>query len=143
MTGQGIPAGWYVDPSGEDELRYWDGSNWLDSTMKRPTGWAAGSRMHRQATTLASVPGLRIVEAHGLASTIGSNAGWTATTKGEIAMTIAYRQLIEAAERLGANDVSGVVPSAFGACAGITVAGGDAVGIALVGTAVTIEPREE
>jgi hypothetical protein len=32
------PAGWYADPSGEDQLRYWSGSFWTEHTADRPSG---------------------------------------------------------------------------------------------------------
>jgi Protein of unknown function (DUF2510) len=29
------PAGWYADPTGRYELRYWDGSRWTDQGVNR------------------------------------------------------------------------------------------------------------
>ncbi|MGA9277227.1 DUF2510 domain-containing protein, partial [Ilumatobacter sp.] len=30
----GVPAGWYADPSGRFELRYWDGSAWTEHVSR-------------------------------------------------------------------------------------------------------------
>jgi hypothetical protein len=30
----GVPAGWYADPSGRYELRYWDGSAWTEHVSR-------------------------------------------------------------------------------------------------------------
>ena len=35
-TGSQPAAGWYRDPSGEGDLRYWDGRTWTDQTAERP-----------------------------------------------------------------------------------------------------------
>ena len=52
--------------------------------------------------------------------------------------------LRRSAARLGANAILGLRSSAFGAAGGITSAfGGDAVGVLLMGTAVTVEPDRE
>ena len=73
---------------------------------------------------------------------MGSLSGWTASTKGRGALERAFPDLVTAAERLGANAVIGVQASTFGAAGGITSAfGGDAVGVLVLGTAVTIEPH--
>jgi hypothetical protein len=32
------PAGWYPDPHGEADLRYWDGSEWTQHTSPEPQG---------------------------------------------------------------------------------------------------------
>jgi hypothetical protein len=32
------PAGWYVDPSADDQLRYWSGSFWTEHTAERLPG---------------------------------------------------------------------------------------------------------
>ncbi len=29
-----VPAGWYADPSGRFELRYWDGSQWTEHVAR-------------------------------------------------------------------------------------------------------------
>jgi hypothetical protein len=29
-----VPAGWYADPSGRYELRYWDGSAWTEHVSR-------------------------------------------------------------------------------------------------------------
>jgi resuscitation-promoting factor RpfB len=69
MSGQnGIPAGWYLDPSDSQRVRYWDGVNW--SGRSRPASpSAATSGVHESAastrpprpwwqTWFAIVPGL-------------------------------------------------------------------------------------
>lgn len=33
-AGSGVPAGWYADPSGRYELRYWDGNAWTEHTSR-------------------------------------------------------------------------------------------------------------
>ena len=30
----GVPAGWYADPSGRFELRYWDGNAWTEHVSR-------------------------------------------------------------------------------------------------------------
>lgn len=39
MTGEVPPAGWYPDPSGEYETRYWDGSSWTAHVTGTPAAW--------------------------------------------------------------------------------------------------------
>ena len=29
-----VPAGWYADPSGRYELRYWDGTEWTEHVSR-------------------------------------------------------------------------------------------------------------
>jgi hypothetical protein len=29
-----VPAGWYADPAGRFELRYWDGSTWTEHVSR-------------------------------------------------------------------------------------------------------------
>jgi hypothetical protein len=29
-----VPAGWYADPSGRFELRYWDGNQWTEHVSR-------------------------------------------------------------------------------------------------------------
>ena len=29
-----VPAGWYADPSGRYELRYWDGNQWTEHVSR-------------------------------------------------------------------------------------------------------------
>ncbi|MFZ8998733.1 MAG: DUF2510 domain-containing protein [Ilumatobacteraceae bacterium] len=33
-TSAGAPAGWYADPSGRFELRYWDGGQWTEHVSR-------------------------------------------------------------------------------------------------------------
>lgn len=91
--------------------------------------------------TLPNLPGHRIVTVHGVVTGMGSLSGWTATSKGQGAIDRAFPELLEAATRLGANAIVGLSGAPFGAAGGITnVLGGDAVGVLLMGTAVTVEP---
>ena len=32
------PAGWFPDPSGQAQLRYWDGTRWTEHTHNHPQG---------------------------------------------------------------------------------------------------------
>jgi hypothetical protein len=42
MSDQPLPlAGWYSDPSGAPQQRYWDGTSWSDHTAPRPGANAA------------------------------------------------------------------------------------------------------
>jgi uncharacterized protein YbjQ (UPF0145 family) len=73
-------------------------------------------------------------------SVLSGSSGFTATSKGNTALSDAMRTLSYEAARMGANAIVGLTGSAFGAGGGITSAfGGDAVGVLLLGTAVTIE----
>jgi hypothetical protein len=33
-SASGVPAGWYADPSGRFELRYWDGNAWTEHVSR-------------------------------------------------------------------------------------------------------------
>jgi uncharacterized protein YbjQ (UPF0145 family) len=93
--------------------------------------------------TLSYYPGHRIERTHGVVTGIGSLSGWTAASKGRGATQKAFPDLVAAARRLGANAIVGLQGSPFGAGGGITnMLGGDAVGVLLMGTAVTITPLE-
>lgn len=71
-----------------------------------------------------------------------SSSGWTAASKGNNALNQAMTNLCASAHALNANAVVGLIPTTFGAHGGLTSgSGGDAVGVLLVGTAVTIAPR--
>lgn len=95
-------------------------------------------------TTTPEFPGHRIVAVHGVVSEISSSSIWTAKKKGESAFEAATAGLREQADALGANAIIGLSAAAFGAQGGVTrVVGGDAVGVILLGTAVTIEPLAE
>lgn len=85
-------------------------------------------------TTLAELPGVRIVDSFGVVSVLTGTSGFSATDLvwGELARV--------AANRRGANAVVGITASPFGANGGITSEfGEDAVGILAVGTAVRVE----
>ena len=94
-------------------------------------------------TTLPSLPGWQIVESHGVVTELAATWGTTAEAKGNSALDDALRTLAGAANQLGANAIVGLAGSTFGARGGITSGfGGDAVGVLLMGTAVTVEPVE-
>ena len=93
-----------------------------------------------RVTTLHELPGHRITEVQGVVSMLGSASGWTASSKGNNALNEALIGLRQAAAQLGGNAIVGLTSSTFGARGGVTsVVGGDAVGVLLVGTAVTVE----
>jgi hypothetical protein len=46
----GIPAGWYSDPAGFDQLRWWDGTGWTQHLVPRPTP------MHAPVIRVPEVP---------------------------------------------------------------------------------------
>lgn len=61
MTGIAMPAGWYPDPTGRNEHRYWDGATWTDQVATRgvsaidpPT---MGADPQAAWTTAAGTPG--------------------------------------------------------------------------------------
>jgi uncharacterized protein YbjQ (UPF0145 family) len=95
-------------------------------------------------TTLAVVPGHRVTRSHGVVTELAATSGFTATAKGNVALDTAMENLRRSAARLNANAIVGLHSSAFGAAGGITSAfGGDAVGVLLMGTAVTVEAEAE
>jgi uncharacterized protein YbjQ (UPF0145 family) len=103
-------------------------------------GVMATSIAPSMVTTLDNIPGHRIVAMHGLVSAIASDASFTAATKGRNALGMALPALLAEASRVGGNALVGVQASPFGARGGITGGlGGDAVGVLLIGTAVTVE----
>lgn len=94
-------------------------------------------------TTTNDLPGHRITRVHGVVSDVSSSSVWTASAKGATALDAATAGLRHQAEVLGANAIVGLTASAFGAGGAITnMIGGDAVGVLLMGTAVTVEPSE-
>ena len=96
-----------------------------------------------RVTTLPSIPGFRIVELLGVITNLSSNSGWTASQKGNTALTQGLAGLRADAAHRGANGLVGLTGGPFGAGGGITSAfGGDAVGILLMGTAVRVELEE-
>lgn len=91
-------------------------------------------------STSPTLAGFRIVKTHGLVSELASASGFTAQSKGNSALSGAVRGLVAAALGLEANAIVSVTASTFAAHGGITNAlGGDAVGVLLMGTAVTVE----
>lgn len=91
-------------------------------------------------TTLADLTGYAVIRTHGVVTELAATSGFTATSKGRLALGDGLAGLGRAAGLMGANAVVGLQASAFGAAGGITSAfGGDAVGVLLMGTAVTVE----
>lgn len=48
--------GWYADPEGSDQLRWWDGTQWSDQFRPAPTGNEAASDTHSQPSAQAEEP---------------------------------------------------------------------------------------
>lgn len=93
-----------------------------------------------RVTTLQMLPGHRITSLHGVVTELTATSGWTATSKGNSALKNAMKALRTTAGALSANAIVGLSATTFAAGGGITtVFGGDAVGVLLVGTAVTVE----
>jgi hypothetical protein len=98
----------------------------------------------QMVTTLLTVPGYVVTHNRGIVTELAAAAGWTATSKGNEALSDAMTALRRTAGALKANAIVGVSASTFGARGGITNAlGGDAVGVLLVGTAVSVTPLED
>lgn len=115
-------------------------SRTMPNRRERPAEPLPPERM----TTLESLPNHRIVRVCGLVSYVSSDSGWTASTKGNNALEGAFQEIGRQGRSLQADAIVGVSISAFGARGGVTsMVGGDAVGIAIVGTAVVTEPLEE
>jgi uncharacterized protein YbjQ (UPF0145 family) len=111
---------------------------WLPKTHVEPE-----NETELVLTTIDSVPGYRITEVIGLVTQLAGSSGLTAGVKGRDAKSGALRALNKSALSMGANAVVGIQFSAFGAGGGLTnVFGGDAVGVLVSGTAVTIEKIE-
>jgi uncharacterized protein YbjQ (UPF0145 family) len=97
-----------------------------------------------RVTTLQELPGYRVTRVLGVVTDLSAASGFTASMKGQSALTDSMRRLRSNAAAMGANAVLALTSSAFGAAGGITSAfGGDAVGILLVGTAVVVEPSAD
>ena len=48
--------GWYADPEGSDQLRWWDGTQWSDQFRPAPTGNEAASDTHPQPAAQVGEP---------------------------------------------------------------------------------------
>ena len=48
--------GWYADPEGSDQLRWWDGTQWSDQFRPAPTGNEAASGTHSQPAAQVEEP---------------------------------------------------------------------------------------
>ena len=48
--------GWYADPEGSDQLRWWDGTQWSDQFRPAPTGGETASEAAPQPTTPVEPP---------------------------------------------------------------------------------------
>jgi uncharacterized protein YbjQ (UPF0145 family) len=94
--------------------------------------------------TLDAIPGCAISEIIGVVTELTSASGWTASSKGNQALTTALQGLARTATELGANAIVGLNAATFGAHGGLTSGfGGDAVGVLLTGTAVVVEDLSE
>jgi uncharacterized protein YbjQ (UPF0145 family) len=92
-------------------------------------------------STIEAIPGYEIVEHHGVVGTVASTAGKKAGSKGFESLQSAQLALREGAWNQGANAIVGVHAAPFGASMGGVM--GDAVGVLLLGTAVTIRRLDE
>jgi uncharacterized protein YbjQ (UPF0145 family) len=73
---------------------------------------------------------------------LSGSSGFTATMKGDEALAVAMTGLGQAAADMGGNAILELIGSTFGAGGGIASAfGRNAVGVLLMGTAVTVEPN--
>lgn len=141
--------GWYEDIHNPHRSRYWDGSAWQDQfrlrspTQKNENLDVAGAVPEAMVCTTASLHGHTISAVLGIVTELSATSGFTATSKGNIALADALLRLRVSAAALGANAVVGVSGGPFAARGGVTNAlGGDAVGILLMGTAVLVEPAD-
>jgi hypothetical protein len=56
-----VPAGWYDDPRGVQQYRYWDGVGWTDHVVPAPAGGApavaapSGGRRQRSRAWVAAL----------------------------------------------------------------------------------------
>ena len=48
--------GWYADPEGSDQLRWWDGTQWSDQFRPAPTGNEAARDTHSQPSAQVEEP---------------------------------------------------------------------------------------
>ncbi|MDK7339951.1 DUF2510 domain-containing protein [Pauljensenia sp. UMB0018B] len=48
--------GWYADPEGSDQLRWWDGTQWSEQFRPAPTGNEAASDTHPQPAAQVEEP---------------------------------------------------------------------------------------
>lgn len=133
--------GWFPDPDDEAYERYWDGRRWLarrEALLVVP-GWPHAPMI--PLTTLAEVPGCRIVGFLGLVVGVGHPSMPVMTDTGQRstrALQAAEVDLRANAMRVKAHAVVGIVMSSY--------SGGDrsamqAVGVQLLGSAVLLAPR--
>ena len=117
---------------------------WRDEFRLRRTDEKVGDLAVQEGMVCTTdlLPCHRITSILGVVTELSASSGWTATDKGNVALDDALRRLRPTAGRLGANAIVGLTGGPFGAKGGVTSAlGGDAVGILLMGTAVTVEPH--
>jgi hypothetical protein len=75
---QQLPAGWYADPAGSPQLRWWDGTQWTEH-LHAPTASApAQAQLPQQARPGASVPGYGTTPAYGAAPGYGAPSAYGA-----------------------------------------------------------------
>lgn len=135
--------GWYPDVHNSLRERYWDGQAWKDEFRLRTREELRAdldSVDESMVCTTDQLPGHRIVSVLGIVTELSASSGWTATSKGNIALAESLQRLRLTAGGMGANAIVGLGGAPFGAKGGVTsVVGGDAVGILLLGTAVVVE----
>ncbi|MFN8173308.1 MAG: hypothetical protein U0R65_15785 [Candidatus Nanopelagicales bacterium] len=166
FVAEGSPSGWYQHPQSGVDYFYTgrgfgsvdgerirrrhpvDNPPFVPGTNADAAAWVRENGVDsvqvdlRRVVTTDTLPGHRIVEVMGVVSELTSASGWTASTKGNIALTSALSGLLEAAMDMGANAIVGLHVATFGAHGGITSGfGGDAVGVLLMGTAVRAAPE--
>ena len=73
-----VPAGWYDDPRGAQQYRYWDGVGWTDHVVPAPPGQVpgiAGTGSARRGKSRAWVVALLILAAFLVALVLIEDSG--------------------------------------------------------------------
>ncbi len=134
VTGKGWAQAWQVFAAGDPDAA----ADYFQRATTVPIGIPTA-----MVTTLPTLPGYQVTKVHGIVSELTSASGWTAASKGNTALNRAIDDVRASASALSANAVVGLAATAFGAHGGITnIVGGDAVGVLLLGTAVSVEPLD-
>jgi hypothetical protein len=98
MTNGGQPAGWYADPSGRAQTRWWDGRQWTEHTNDpgaaaapvavappppvAPAPWYGGAPGYGGAAGYGAAPGYGGAPAYGAAPTMPAPGGTSASLDG-------------------------------------------------------------
>lgn len=109
---------------------------WMSTTTQSSTDDSKGLS-NRWVSTLAEIPGHPVVAHHGVVTAVASANFKGAQTKGSNALDDALGRVRTEAFSLGANAIVGLQVSSFGAKV-IGAGSGDAVGVVVTGTAVTV-----